>query len=110
VRARAARETGGIALEEKITTLDRAPLGGTAFVVSLPDGGALRRLLDLGLVEDAAVVPLFVSPSGGTRAYLLRGAVIALRRDIAGAVTVRLQAQAAREPSRHAGAKERVDG
>ena len=77
-------------MEEKITTLDRAPLGGTAFVVSLPDGGALRRLLDLGLVEGAAVVPLFVSPSGGTRAYLLRGAVIALRREDAGGVQIEM--------------------
>ena len=74
----------------KTTTLDRVPLGCTAQVTELRQNEALRRLLDLGLVEGAAVVPLFCSPSGGTRAYLLRGAVIALRPDVASKVLVEL--------------------
>lgn len=74
----------------KTTSLDRAPLGRTAYVTALLPDAALRRLLDLGLVEGAGVVPLFCSPSGGTRAYLLRGAVIALRPDVASKIMVEL--------------------
>lgn len=77
-------------MEAAFTTLDKAPLGSSARVVSLPGGGVLRRMLDLGLVEDARIEPLYRSPGGGARAYLLRGAVIALRRDVAGQITVRL--------------------
>lgn len=83
-------DTGGIVLETEFTTLDKAPIGETAQVASLPGGGALRRMLDLGLVEGARIEPLYVSPSGGTRAYLLRGAVIALRRDVAAQISVEL--------------------
>lgn len=43
-------------------------------------GGALRRrLLDLGLVENTIVRCVGVSPMGDPAAYLIRGAVIALR-------------------------------
>lgn len=42
-------------------------------------GGMRRRLLDLGLVENTAVECLGRSPGGDPAAYLIRGAVIALR-------------------------------
>ena len=41
--------------------------------------GMRRRLLDLGLVENTAVECLGRSPGGDPAAYLIRGAVIALR-------------------------------
>ena len=59
------------------------------------------------------LIPFSFSPAKKTRRSAMttiKKPVIALRRDIAGAVTVRLQAHAVREPSRHAGAKERVNG
>lgn len=77
-------------MDGKTTTLDRAPIGSAAYVTALRPEAAMRRLLDLGLVEGAAVEPLFCSPSGGTRAYLLRGAVIALRPDVAAGITVEI--------------------
>ena len=40
-----------------------------------------RRLLDMGLVPKTRVKCLFRSPFGDPCAYLVRGAVIALRRD-----------------------------
>lgn len=44
-----------------------------------------RRLLDLGLVPGTAVTCTAVSPAGDPAAYLIRGAVIAIRgRDAAG--------------------------
>lgn len=83
-------DTEGVALNGRIMTLDQAPLGSAPRVTALDPGAALRRLLDLGLVEGAKIEPLYCSPSGGTRAYFLRGAVIALRKDVAGAVQVEL--------------------
>jgi len=43
------------------------------------DGIVGRRLLDLGLVPGTTVQVLRVSPLGDPKAYLIRGAVIALR-------------------------------
>ena len=42
-------------------------------------GGLRRRLLDIGLVEGTEVECVGKSPGGDPRAYLIRGAVIALR-------------------------------
>lgn len=49
-------------------------------------GDSRRRLLDLGLTPGAAVECLFSAPSGDPRAYMVRGSVIALRREDAGRV------------------------
>lgn len=38
-----------------------------------------RRLLDLGLVEDTRIACVGRSPGGDPAAYLIRGAVIAIR-------------------------------
>ncbi len=60
--------------------------GECATVTGLETEGAMRRrLLDIGLVEDTRVECLGRSPGGDPSAYLIRGAVIALRgRDCAG--------------------------
>ena len=58
---------------------DIAP-GQTATVRSLQATGSIRRrLLDIGLVENTRVECVGTSPGGGLCAYLIRGAVIALR-------------------------------
>ena len=44
------------------------------------EGGMERRLLDLGLTEGARVTCVQKAPSGDPAAYLIRGAVIALRK------------------------------
>lgn len=63
--------------------------GETAFVRRLCGGsGICRRLLDMGLTEGGAVTCLYRSPSGDPTAYLVRGAVIALRREDAAGITV----------------------
>ena len=54
--------------------------GQTARVLSLTaTKSARRRLLDLGLVEQTLVRCVGKSPSGDPKAYLIRGAVIAIR-------------------------------
>lgn len=47
-----------------------------------------RRLQDLGLIRGTLVECLIKSPLGDPTAYLIRGAVIALRREDAKFVTV----------------------
>ena len=52
-------------------------------------GPMRRRLLDIGLVEDTAVECLGRSPGGDPAAYLIRGAVIAIRREDSAGVVLR---------------------
>ena len=40
-----------------------------------------RRLLDIGLIEGTKVENVLISPAGDPMAFLIRGAVIALRRE-----------------------------
>ncbi|MBQ5320147.1 MAG: ferrous iron transport protein A [Oscillospiraceae bacterium] len=56
--------------------------GATAKVSQLlADGGIRRRLRDIGLIEGTHIRCLNRGPSGDPVAYLIRGAVIALRRE-----------------------------
>ena len=69
---------------------DIAP-GERARVVSQSTCGALRRrLLDMGLIAGTEVECVGKSPAGDPRAYLIRGAVIALRREDAGGVQIEM--------------------
>ena len=45
------------------------------------DSSIKRRLLDIGLIEGTRVENVLVSPAGDPMAFLIRGAVIALRND-----------------------------
>lgn len=45
------------------------------------NGSMRRRLLDIGLVENTEVECLGRSPLGDPKAYLIRGAVIAIRSE-----------------------------
>lgn len=52
------------------------------------DGLIRRRMLDLGLIDDTVIESLHQSPSGDPVAYLIRGAVIALRSEVASMILV----------------------
>ena len=63
--------------------------GTYATVIKLDTKGDLRRrLMDLGLVEGTLVECVRKSPAGDPKAYLIRGAVIALRKEDAKTVLV----------------------
>ncbi|SMC37998.1 FeoA family protein [Papillibacter cinnamivorans] len=47
----------------------------------LTSGAMRRRLLDIGLIEDTPVECLGRSPGGDPSAFLIRGAVIAIRSE-----------------------------
>ena len=65
---------------EKESGLNRLCPGESAFVKSLNSNGALRRrLLDMGIVEGTRVECLGMSPGGDPKAFLVRGAVLAIR-------------------------------
>lgn len=60
---------------------DVAP-GQRATVTRLRSTGSMRRrLLDIGLIENTEVECVGRSPSGDPKAFLIRGAVIAIRSE-----------------------------
>jgi ferrous iron transport protein A len=74
---------------ENDITLARLPIGGVARVHSiLSNGPERRRMLDLGLIEGTKIQALLRSPSGNPVAYLIRGALIALREDDSSGIMV----------------------
>ncbi len=65
---------------ETACSLQNLRPGETAAVKSLNSCGALRRrLLDMGLVEGTKVECLGISPGGDPKAFLVRGAMLAIR-------------------------------
>ena len=71
------------------TSLKDVELGKSCRVTSLDVEGILRRrFLDLGLINGTIVKALNKSPSGDTIAYLIRGAVIAIRSEDASKIIV----------------------
>lgn len=47
-----------------------------------------RRLLDLGLTHGSHITPILSSPSGGLRAFNIRGSLIAIRNEDASSILV----------------------
>lgn len=72
-----------------MNTLSELLPGHKAKVISLEtDDDMKRRLLDIGLIEGTTVECLFQSFSKDPIAYLIRGAVIALRREDSKKITI----------------------
>ncbi len=69
--------------------LDRLAAGQSAYVTEVNNPSAMtRRLADLGLIHGTRVTCLCRSPAGDPAAYLIRGAIIALRKCDAARVQV----------------------
>ena len=68
-------------------SLSALRVGQSAYVAEIQADEAMRRrLLDLGLIRGTRVTCTAKSPAGDPAAYLIRGAVIALRREDAALV------------------------
>lgn len=68
--------------------------GESAYVTEVNAAPAMdRRLTDLGLVRGTRVTCVLRSPAGDPCAYLIRGALIALRRSDAEGITLERKAQ-----------------
>ena len=73
-----------------MTTLNKILTGEFAVVEAVDTALSLKqRLYDIGLVPGTKVKVVHQSPSGNPRAYLVRGAVIALRNCDAEKIFVR---------------------
>lgn len=69
--------------------LDRLQVGQKAYVTLVEHEPSMkRRLTDLGLIRGTRVTCLCRSPFGDPCAYMIRGAVIALRRKDASHIRV----------------------
>ena len=69
--------------------LNELPVGSRAKVAAITlSGGMRRRLIDMGLIEGTTVECVGKSPLGDPKAYLIRGAVIALRAEDASKVSI----------------------
>ncbi|MVB12500.1 FeoA domain protein [Caprobacter fermentans] len=76
-------------MNQKEIPLNQLPVGAKASVTSLlSDGTTRRRMLDLGVIDGTQIESLYQSPSGNPVAYLIRGAVIALRSDVSAKIMV----------------------
>ena len=66
---------------QDVISLCDIDVGQSAVVVTILSSGSIRRrFLDIGLVSGTRVTCLMKSPCGDPTAYLIRGAVIAIRR------------------------------
>jgi ferrous iron transport protein A len=73
----------------KILPLTDLCLGRKCKVKNLTSSGSIRRrMLDLGLISNTEIEVLNQSPSGDPVAYLIRGAVIAIRKEDASNILV----------------------
>lgn len=57
-------------------------LGDKAIIYKILTTGSMRRrFLDIGLIENTEVECVCISPQGNPKAFLIRGAVIAIRNE-----------------------------
>ncbi len=76
--------------ENEAGTLASLAIGESAAVAQIdPECKITRRLYDLGFCRGETVTCMFKSPLGDPTAYLIRGAMIALRRRDAAMVAVK---------------------
>lgn len=69
-------------MKTKVENLSQLPLNKNGKIKKIEcDEGIKRRLLDMGLVKGTNIVPILVSPSKDPRAFLVRGTIIAIRKE-----------------------------
>ncbi|MCD8306710.1 MAG: ferrous iron transport protein A [Clostridia bacterium] len=75
--------------EEPATLFDVA-VGQTVWVtaISVEDPNMRRRLQDLGIICGTRVLCKQKAPSGNPKSYLVRGATVAIRRDVSELISV----------------------
>jgi len=72
---------GGFMMSQRLSLSALLPGQRGRVRALLNEGGMRRRLLDIGLIENTPVECIGKSPAGDPAAYLIRGAVIAIRAE-----------------------------
>lgn len=74
----------------QVLSLNELGLGNYGIVVKINGKDKIkRRFLDLGIIPDTKIKVLYESPFKDPRAYFIRGAVIALRKEDADLIEIR---------------------
>lgn len=69
-------------MKVEVINLNELPLNKKGTIEEVKcKGNIKRRLLDLGLVKGTSIIPVLVSPSKDPRAFLVRGSIIAIRKE-----------------------------
>ncbi len=72
-------------------TLDKLPLDTEGKIQGFHCSGNIRRrLLDLGLVKNTSITPVFISASGDPTAFEVRNTLIAIRQEDSCLIDVKL--------------------
>lgn len=75
---------------KKLIPLSSLPIGKKAIISKTTYSDIeSRRMLDLGIIENTSITPLYKSPFGNPTAYLIRGGVFALRKETAKNILVK---------------------
>ena len=75
---------------EKICSLNTLKIGDSAEIVRLDNTGSIRRrLFDLGIIEGSKISLVLKSPFNEPCAYLIKGAVVAIRESDSRKIIVR---------------------
>ncbi len=81
-------------MKTKIENLTQLPLNKSGKIKSIEcNEGIKRRLLDMGLINGTNIEPILVSPSGDPRAFLVRGTIIAIRKEDAKDIKIKYKMQ-----------------
>lgn len=79
-------------MNKRMMPLSCIPIGSSAEIVSIkPNFKNRERLMELGFTKDTEVIPLHVSPAGDPVAYSVRGSVMALRKEDADNIFIRVK-------------------
>lgn len=72
-------------------TMDKLEIGQSATVLKINTVGNMRRrFIDLGLIESTVIQCVGKSPAGDPKAYLIKGAVIAIRQEDTKGIDIKL--------------------
>lgn len=81
-------------MKTRIENLTQLPLNKSGKIKKIEcNEGIKRRLLDMGLVNGTNIEPILVSPSGDPRAFLVRGTIIAIRKEDAKDIKIKYKMQ-----------------
>lgn len=76
-------------MKKNVISLSQLPLNKNGIIKEVKcEGNIKRRLLDLGLVKGTNIMPVLVSPSKDPRAFVIRGSIIAIRKEDAEKIEV----------------------